>query len=166
MMKKLALPLLAATVLATAAHADEREAAAISAFESYCLASGGDLGKAIEALDASDSFEDGRKSGSGSFVYASYLGPDGINASVVIGGSMSDDKCSIILQNVADPMALADEMSLDMAKAAGAEPMKWEGFGDYGKGAYGYQRDDGDVLVAPMTTGISNDIVHINFYPT
>ncbi|ARC90708.1 hypothetical protein [Rhodovulum sp. MB263] len=166
MMKNLVLPFFAATVLATAAHADEREAAAVSAFESYCLASGGDLGKAVEALDASDSFEDGRKSGAGSFVHASYVGPDGINASVMIGASMSDDKCSIILKNVADPLALADKLSLDMAKAAEAEPVKWEAFGDYGKGAFGYQRDDGDVLVAPMTTGISDDIVHINFYPT
>ena len=165
-MKKLVLPLIGAVALATGVHAQGREDTAVAAFQSICLSTGGNLEDSIAKLEASDSFGDARQSGSGSFRHTSYTGADGINASVLIGSSVSDDKCTIIMMNTPEPMQQADALATGLADSVGAELMQWEGFGDYGKGGYGYQTGDGDVVIAPVTTGISDDILHLTFYPT
>ncbi|RVV97311.1 hypothetical protein EKE94_14970 [Mesobaculum littorinae] len=161
-------PLAAAlmTAVTSAAAAQDRDANALAYFQTYCLGTEGDLAQSIASLEASDQFQDQSSRGSGAFTYSSFAGPDGTNASVMIGAEMSDDKCSIILTGVTDPMALASRLGGELADGAGAPVMEWEGFGDYGNGGFGYRDELGDVVIAPMTTGISGDILHLTFFPT
>ncbi|RNF33904.1 hypothetical protein A7A09_013360 [Paracoccus methylarcula] len=138
---------------------------AISYFKEYCLGSAGDLSRAIDSLAKSDSFGGQSQSGSGAFMFASFAGPNDINASVLSGASMTDDKCSIMMLNAADPLRQSEAIAAQMANTAGADLLRYEPFGDYGDGGFGYRDGDADIIIAPVTTGVSADIVHLSYYP-
>ncbi|UYF98865.1 hypothetical protein [Halomonas sp. GD1P12] len=148
----------------TAAFAQDHMDSGLAYFQDYCLKPGGKLEKSIDLFSNSDTFGNERSMGS-DFTYVSYTGPDGINASVLIGASFTDDKCTIIMTGVDEPMVQSEALAATLTETAGAEFMEWEAFEDYGNGGFGYRDAQGDVVVAPVTTGISDDIVHLSFYP-
>ncbi|MFI0471831.1 hypothetical protein ACGLWX_03805 [Halomonas sp. HMF6819] len=149
---------------ASAAFAQDRMDSGLTYFRDYCLKPGGNLEKSINRLSSSDIFGDKLSMGS-DLTYVSYTGPDGINASVMIGDSMTDDRCTIIMTGMDEPMAQSEALAATLAQAAGAEFTQWEAFEDFGNGGFGYSDVQGDVVVAPVTTGITGDYVHLSFYP-
>ncbi|WP_414832908.1 hypothetical protein [Afifella sp. YEN Y35] len=172
MMQKIALGLaglfLAGTISsANAGPADlnGRPAQAASYFEQYCLANGGNLTKAIAALAGSKTFGNQSGTNAGSITYASFTGPDGINASVKIGFSSIADHCSIIVMRSGDGMALSKALADHFAAKTGANASSVKPFADYGEGGYAVPYESGQIIAAPMTTGIQPGIVHINFFP-
>ncbi|RJS94829.1 hypothetical protein D3260_03425 [Salinisphaera sp. Q1T1-3] len=140
---------------------------AVSLFKQYCMGTDGDLDAAIKALDSSKTF--GHRSGhdGDTMRYASFTGPSHINASVKIGFATIDDHCTIILQDVADPMGTSQQIAQSLAAPTHAEVAQIKPFDDYGKGGYGIIGDEneGDILVAPLADGIRKGIVHINYFP-
>ena len=154
------------TCLGTSAFAQDRLTTAMVDFQTYCLGPGGDLDRSISKLSTSGTFRDGRRQETGGLTYASFTGPDGVNASVMIGGAMSDDRCTIIVNGVDDPQGQSASLATALAEATNSPFMEWDPFGDYGNGGFGYQIDAGDIVIAPLTTGISDDILHLVFFPT
>ncbi|WP_252107191.1 MULTISPECIES: hypothetical protein [unclassified Halomonas] len=148
----------------TTAFAQDRMDSGLAYFRDYCLKPGGNLEKSINRLSSSDIFGDKLSMGS-DLTYVSYTGPNGINASVLIGASFTNDKCTIIMTSVDEPMAQSEALAAALAQAAGAEFTQWEAFEDFGNGGFGYSDAQGDVVVAPVTTGITGDYVHLSFYP-
>lgn len=89
MRKVFGLAAMAIVLIPIAALAQDRQAEAICYFTEYCLGSDGDLSRAIDALAKSNSFGEQSQSGPGAFMYASFAGPNDINASVMVGSSMT-----------------------------------------------------------------------------
>ena len=156
---------LSGVLAAPALAAPTEQATAL--FRQYCMGGDGDLAAVIEAMDASADFDNRSGRDIGAMRYASFTGPADINASVKIGFSTVDDHCSIILRKVNDPMATSEQIAEALAKPTQTQVQQFRPFGDYGKGGYGMIgfEDRGDIVVAPLTTGISPNIVHINYYP-
>ena len=148
----------------TAAFAQDRMDNGLGYFQEFCLKPGGNLEKSIERLSNSDTFDNERYMGS-DFTYVSYTGPDGINASVMINAPITDDKCTIMMAGVEEPMAQSEALAATLTEAAGAEFMEWEAFDSYGDGGFGYRDARGDIVVAPVADGISQNILHLSFYP-
>ena len=144
---------------------DARLNAAAGYFRDICLAGSGDLTAALQAFDASDDFGNPRISKAGALTYGSFTGPDQINGSVKIGFDEIADHCSIIVKNGDDPMRTAQAIALLLADgddgAVGSQP----GFGDYPQGGFVIEEQSGAIFVAPLGTGASADIVHINYFP-
>lgn len=165
-MKKIFGPAAMAIVLIPiAALAQDRQAEAMSYFKEYCLGSAGDLSRAIDVLTKSDIFDGKRQSRSDAFIYTSFVGPNDINASVVMGSSMTDDACKIIVLNVEDPLKWSEVLAARMADAAKTDLLRYEPFSDFGDGGFGYRDGDAEIIIAPLTTGKSADIVHFVYYP-
>lgn len=164
-MKHALIPAALLACLGTGALAQDRLTTAMVDFQTYCLGPG-DLERSISELSNSETFGDARRQGTDGLTYASFTGPDGVNASVMIGGAMSDDRCTIIVQGVDDPQGESVSLATALADATNNPFMEWEPFEDYGNGGYGYRTDAGDIVIAPLTTGISDDILHLTFFPT
>ncbi|MDQ0326135.1 subtilisin family serine protease [Rhodopseudomonas julia] len=173
MMQKIALGLaglfLAGTISSANAAASPalsgRPAQAAAYFEQYCLTNGGNLAQAIAAFAGSKTFGNQSGTNAGRITYASFTGPDGINASVKIGFSSIADHCSIIVIGAGDAMALSKALADHFAGETGPSISSVEPFADYGEGGYAVPYQGGQIIAAPMTTGIQPGIVHINFFP-
>ncbi|UYF98867.1 MULTISPECIES: hypothetical protein [unclassified Halomonas] len=160
--------LIAAGLLACATstvYAQERTDSALAYFQDYCLEAGGDMQKSIALLSASEHFDAPFDQSSGNYTALLFMGLDGTLATVTIGGEVGYDRCIITASGVADPMAQSETWAGILADEQGADFTQLAPFDMYGNGGFGYRDAQGNVVVAPVTTGISDDIVHLSFYP-
>ncbi|WP_378941871.1 hypothetical protein [Paracoccus sp. R86501] len=144
---------------------DARLNAAIGYFNTICVGPGGDLKASIKALSDSSDFGDGKITDAGSLTYGSFTGPDRINASVKMGFDDIMDHCTIIVKDSDRAMATAHAIALRLADGDAERLLGQDGFGDYPDGGYVVELDGGSAMVAPLGTGVSAEIVHINFFP-
>lgn len=144
---------------------DARLDAAVDYFQTMCVGAGGDLKASIKALSESGDFGDEKIADADPLIYGSFTGPDQINASVKIGFDDIMDHCTIIVKDSGEAMRTAHAIAMRLAGGDADQLQGQDGFGDYPDGGYVVQLDAGPAMVAPLGTGVSAEIVHINFFP-
>lgn len=82
-----------------------------------------------------------------------------------MGSDYLPDQCKTILFGVKDPMYASEFIAGFFGKKYEKKVGFREPFSDYGKGGYTVAHGEGEVLVAPLTRGISPDIIHIMYLP-
>ncbi|MBU2957052.1 hypothetical protein Q4511_04880 [Paracoccus sp. 1_MG-2023] len=149
---------------AAAQPSDARLDAAVGYFQDICMG-GGDLRASLQAFEASGDFGNPQVTDSGGLVYGSFTGPDRINGSVKMGFDGIADHCSIIVTNAGDPLQTSKAIALRLAGGDADALLAEPGFGDYPDGGIAIEGPQGVIFVAPLGTGASSDIVHVNFFP-
>jgi hypothetical protein len=156
---------LTAGMAAAEQPSDARLDRAVGFFQSMCMGSGGDLKASIAALSDSDDFGGERITNADPLIYGSFTGPEQINASVKIGFDDVLDHCTIMVKDSGDAVRTANDIALRLADGDTGKLLREEGFGDYPDGGYLVEMAKGVALIAPLGSGVSADIVHINYYP-
>jgi hypothetical protein len=156
---------LTANVAAAEQPADARLDLAADQFQSLCMGTDGDLRAAIQSFSDSDMFGGEKITDADPLLYGSFTGPEQINASVKIGFDDILDHCTIIVKDSGDAMQTAHDIALRLAGGDTDKLLGQEGFGDYPDGGYVLEQTKGSVFVAPLGSGVSADIVHINYFP-
>lgn len=60
-----------------------------------------------------------------------------------------------MMLNTAAPLKQSEALAVQMANTVEADLLRYEPFGDYGDGGFGYRDGDAGIIIAPVTTGIS-----------
>lgn len=137
---------------------------AVVYFEDFCLAPAGDFQKSIRLFTESDVFNNQSLIERDGYIYAGFSHSVHISASISMGSEHLPDQCKTILFGVKDPMYASEFIANYFGEKYKKTVSRSEPFSDYEKGGYSVPYGEGEILVAPLTRGISPDIIHIGYF--